>query len=112
MSDPNYERDTDLIIQVVSAKNARDKAAEQESFDMAISTEAAKYRYHQKQVRKRFHALNQLSMVATGALSTLTVLLCLGNCSWYSLVYMIATCTTWSFGRWCHTKSKRKCSDV
>lgn len=103
-----FEKDTDVVITIVTHKNEKDAAAEKALFDIAVAAGAAQYKYHQKRMRKLFHCLNQLGMILTGVLMLFTVLMCFYDSGWYILVYMCSTVTTWWFSRWCYRKSCSK----
>ena len=103
-----FEKDTDVVIAIVTHKNEQDDAAEQALFDIAVAAGAAQYKYHQKRMRKLFHWLNQLGMILTGVLMLFTVLMCFYDGGWYTLVYMFSTVVTWLFSRWCYRKSCSK----
>ena len=103
-----FEKDTDVVITIVTHKNEQDAAAEQALFDIAVAAGAAQYKYHQKRMRRLFHWLNQLGMILTGVLMLVTVLMCCYDGGWYTLVYMFSTVFTCLFSRWCYRKSCSK----
>ena len=103
-----FEKDTDVVIAIVTHKNEQEAAAEQALLEIAVAAGAAQYKYHQKRMCKIFHWLNQLGMILTGALMVFTVLMCFYDGGWYTLVYMFSTVVTWLFSRWCYRKSCSK----
>ena len=103
-----FEKDTDVVITIVTRKNEQDAAAEQALFDIAVAAGAAQYRHHQKRMRKLFHWLNQIGMMITGAMMLITAVLCFYNGGWYILLCMFDVVITWLFSRWCHRKSRYK----
>lgn len=103
-----FDKDTDVVITIVTHKNERDAAAEQALFDIAVAAEAAKFRHHQKCVRKLYHWLNQIGMMLTGVMLLITAVLCFYDGGWYILLCMFDVVITWLFSRWCHRKSRCK----
>lgn len=103
-----FDKDTDLIIQIIHRSNEQREAEARARFEVAVEAAAASYRYHRKQVRRRFHILNQVSMALTGGFGLLTIYLCLTGGGWYSLLSVVATFATWVFSRWCNIKSRRR----
>ena len=104
----HFENEIDAVIHIVTHKNEVTAAAEQAMFKIEVAAEAAKFRHHQKRVRKLYHWLNQIGMMLTGAMLLITAVLCFYDGGWYILVCMFDVVITWLFSRWCHRKSRCK----
>ena len=105
METRNYEQETDVVITIVTHKREEEEAAERALFQIEVAAAAAKYRKHQKIMRKLYHWLNQISMVCAGVLLFITVLMCLYDGGWFTLLSAFATTFAWLFGRCCYHKS-------
>ena len=103
-----FEKDTDVVITIVTHKNEQEAAAKQALLEIAVAAGAAQYKHHQKRMRKLFHWLNQISMMLTGALVLTAVILCFYDGGWYILLCMFDAVWLYCFSRWCHRKSRYK----
>lgn len=96
----------DVFITIVRKSNEAREAEEQARFRTAMQCEAAKYRQHKKEVRRRFRVLNQVSLVLSGVLGFMTAIQCMHGGGWWSLAGIVATSAVWGFSLWCNRQSR------
>ena len=103
-----FDKETDCIIGIVRYNTERLEAEARARLAIAVEAEAAKYKQHRRQVRKFWHWLNQCTMMLTGILMLITVILCLHDAGWWTLLFVLGTLSSWTFSRFSYNKSRAK----